>query len=207
MQVFTRQIRLLGGAEAAGWAMEVTGKAREASGLPISLWTGAVGLPVGSYAWSAPVEGLAQLSAGTEKMNADAALTALVAQGREFIADVQPDRLMQLVHGEIAGPAEVGSFMGSVSAVAVNGQGAAAGEWAVKIAETAKGVTGLPVVVLSTVSGPMFEFGWFVRYATAADFDTANAKIMGSESYAAEVASGSGLFQPGATQVVAQRIA
>lgn len=206
MQVFTRQIRLLGGAEAAAWAMEVTEKARATSGMPISLWAGSVGVPTGTYAWSTPVEGLAQMAAGTELMNADAAFVALVAKGREFIADVHPDRLLQIVHGEIAGPADVGSYMGSVTAVAANGQGAAAGAWAVKIADISSGVTGLPVVVVSTVSGPMFEFGWFVRYATAADFDTANAKIMESETYGAEVDSGSGLFLPGANQVVAQRI-
>jgi hypothetical protein len=207
MQVFTRQIRLLGGGEAAAWAMEVTGKAREASGLPISLWAAAVGLPTGTYAWSAPVEGMAQLAAGTEKMNADAAFGELVGKGREFIADVHPDRLLQLVHGEISGPAEVGSYMSSVTAVAANGQGAAAGAWGVKIADISSSVTGLPVVLLGTVAGPMFEFGWFVRHATAASFDEANAKTMESESYAAEVESGSTLFQPGANQVLAQRIA
>lgn len=207
MQVFTRQIRLLGGAEAAAWAIEVTERAREASGLPISLWVGTVGLPTGSYAWSTPVEGLAQMAAGTEQMNTDPELAALVAKGRQFIADVLPDRLLQIVHGEIAGPAAVGSYMGSVSAVAANGQGATAGAWAVKIADVSTGVTGLPVVVVSTVSGPMFEFGWFVRYATAADFDEANAKIMASDAYRAEVDNGSGLFLPGANQVVAQRIA
>ena len=53
----------------------------------------------------------------------------------------------------------------------------------------------------------MFEYGWFARHATAASIDEANAKIMASESYAAELDSGGGLFHPGASQVYARRIA
>lgn len=207
MQIFSRQIRLLGGADAAAWAVATTEKAREASGLPISLWTASVGLPSGSYAWSSPVDGVAQLAEATDKMNEDADLRALVAQGRDYIADVLPDRLHQLIHGEVTEPAAVGSYMLSVNAVAQQGQGQAAGAWAVKIADIWAGITGISPVVATTISGPMFEYSWFARHATAASIDEANAKIMASAEYAAEVDSAGTLFHPGAAQVYARRIA
>lgn len=207
MQVFTRQLRLAGAAEAAAWAIAVTEKARNVSGLPISLWTGSVGLPTGSYAWSSPVEGMAQMTQANDKMNADADLSALVGQGTDYVAEVMPDRLHQIIHGEIAGPAEVGSFMGSVAAVAAEGQGQAAGAWAVKIADIWNSVTGISPVVTTTLAGPMFEYTWFVRHATAASIDEANNKIMASAEYTAEVDGAGGLFHPGAAQVYARRIA
>ncbi len=207
MQIFTRQLRLVGAGEAAAWAVAVTEKAQQVTGMPISLWTGAIGLPTGSYAWSSPIEGMAQSTEGNDKMNSDTDLSALVAQGRDYVAEVMPDRLHQVIHGEVAGPAEVGSFMGSVTAVAAPGQGQAAGAWAVKIADMWHGITGISPVVTTTLAGPMFEYSWFVRHATAASIDDANDKIMASPDYASELDSAGGLFHPGAAQVYARRIA
>lgn len=62
-------------------------------------------------------------------------------------------------------------------------------------------------LVTATVAGPMFEYTWGVRHATAASVDEATAKVMASDSYAAEVDSAGGLFHPGAAQVYAQRLA
>ncbi len=207
MQVFTRQLRLLGGGEAAAWAMEVTARAREVTGMPISLWTAAAGLPTGSYAWSTPVESMAQMTEATDQMNADAELADLVSRARDFIAEVMPDRMHQLIHGEITEPAPVGSYMGNVTAVAAEGRGVAAGAWAVKIAEMWSEVTGIPVVVTTTIAGPMFEYSWFARHATAASIDETTAKLMASAEYATELDNAGGLFHPGAAQVYARRIA
>ncbi len=207
MQVFTRQLRLLGAGEAAAWAMEVTAKAREVSGLPISLWTATAGLPTGTYAWSTPVESMAQMAEANDQMNADAGLAALLSNARNYIVEVMPDRMHQLIHGEITEPAPVGSYMGNVTAVAAEGQGMAAGAWAVRIAEMWSELTGLPVVVTTTIAGPMFEYSWFARHATAASIDEANAKLMTSAEYGAELDNSGGLFHPGAAQVYARRIA
>jgi hypothetical protein len=207
MQIFSRQIRLVGGGEAAAWAVATTEKAREVSGLPISLWASVVGLPSGSYAWSSPVDGMGQLAEATDKMAADGDLAALVLQGRDYVADVLPDRLHALIHGEVTEPAAVGTYMLNVNAVAAQGQGQAAGAWAVKIADIWGGITGLSPVVTTTVSGPMFEYSWFARHATATSIDESMAKLMASADYAAEVDSAGGLFHPGAAQVYARRIA
>ena len=207
MQVFSRQIRLLGGAAAAAWAMDVTEKAKAATGVSTSLWAGLAGLPAGSYAWTTPVEGMAQLADMNKKMMGDAAVTEAITKGREFIAEVMPDRVAQLIYGEITEPAEIGGILGTVNAVAAEGQGVAAGAWAVKIADLYSEITGLGVLVTTTVAGPMFEYTWAVRHANAASVDEATAKLMASESYAAELDHSGGLFHPGAAQVYAQRIA
>ena len=207
MYVWSRQLRMLGGAAAAAWAMEVTEKANAVTGLGASLWAGTAGLPAGSYAWTAPIEGMAQLAEANEQMMGDPGLADSISKGREFIVDVMPDRVAQLIHGEVGEPAGVGMFLGTVNAVAAEGQGVAAGAWAVKIADVFTEITGLDVLVATTVAGPMFEYSWAVRHATAASIDESTAKVMASASYAAELDSAGGLFHPGAAQEYSRRIA
>ncbi len=67
-------------------------------------------------------------------------------------------------------------------------------------------VTGLNVVVTSTVAGPMGEMTWFVRHEDSASVEAAIAATMSSEKYMKEVNSGGDFFMPGATQMYAQRV-
>lgn len=208
MHVFMRQIRVLGGASAVGWAMEVTKRAREVTEMPVSLWAAAVGLPTGTLAWSTPVEGMTQLTTLNDKMQNDDELTKLIVEhGRDYIVDVMPDRLAMVIHGEIQGPAAIGSYMGGVTCVANNGKWGEAGAWAPKIADMYTDITGLPVVTTTTVAGPMGEFSWFIRHEDGASIDAADAAAMASEEYGAELDRAGDLFHPGVSWVYARRIA
>jgi hypothetical protein len=68
-------------------------------------------------------------------------------------------------------------------------------------------VTGLNVVVTSTVAGPMGEIAWWVRHENASSIEAAIGATMGSERYLTELDGAGELFMPGATQTYAQRIA
>ena len=46
--------------------------------MPTSLWVGMVGLPVGSYAWTAPVDGMGQLAEANQKMMGNAELAEVL---------------------------------------------------------------------------------------------------------------------------------
>jgi hypothetical protein len=140
-------------------------------------------------------------------MAADAEVATLTAKGADFIADVDDDRLLAIVAGEITDSAAVGSYVGAVRGLAAEGQWGAAGEWAAHIAGVYTEVTGLNVVVASTVAGPMGEISWLVRHENAASIEAAIGATMGSEKYLTEVDAGGGLFQPGVTQVYVQRVA
>ena len=206
MLIFNRMLRVTGGAPAAAWAAEVTAGVNKHSVSEVALWRAAYGAPVGTIAWSAPVESLGQVDDLNAAMAADADLTALTAKGAEYVAEAEPDRLLALVHGEVTDSAPVGSYMGAVRATAAPGQWAAAGAWAAHIAGVYSEVTGLNVVVTSTVAGPMGEIGWFVRHQNSASVEAAIAATMSSEKYMNEVNSGGDFFLPGATQMYAQRM-
>lgn len=208
MYVFQRQLRVMGGAAAIGWAMEITARVQEVSGMPVSLWLGQAGFPNGTLAWSVPTEGMGQLTEMNDRLQADDELNkSIIDHGREFVVEAMPDRLAMIIHGEIAGQAPVGSFISGVVASATPGKWGEAGAWAPKIADLYTEVTGRPVLVAATTAGAMGEYGWYVRHEDGASIDAATAAAMTSEEYAAELDRAGHLFQPGAIWGYARRIA
>jgi hypothetical protein len=207
MLLFQRMMRLTGGAAAAAWAAEVTAGVNKHAVSEISLWTAAFGAPVGTIAWSTAVENLGQMDALNAAMAADADLAALVGKGAGFVAEADADRLLAIVHGEITDSAPVGSYIGSVRATAAPGQWTSAGGWAANIADLYSEVTGLNVIVTSTVAGPMGEIAWLTRHENSASIEAALAATMSSQKYMNEVDSGGEFFMPGAMQMYAQRMA
>lgn len=189
------------------WAVETTAGVAKHATSPISLWAGSFGMPVGSIAWSAPMGSLSEADDLNAAMAADADLAALVGKGADFIRDVEPDRLLALVDGEITDSAAIGSYVGVVRAAAAPGKWGAAGAWAVHIAGVYAEVTGLNVVVASTAAGPMGELSWLVRHENSASIEAAIGATMGSEKYMTEVEGGGEFFLPGATQGYGQRMA
>ena len=91
MLLFNRMLRVTGGAAAAAWAAEVTAGVNKHSVSEVSLWRAAFGAPVGTIAWSAPVEALGQVDDLNAATAADADLTALMGKGAEYVAEAEPD--------------------------------------------------------------------------------------------------------------------
>lgn len=207
MMLFQRMLRLTGGPAATAWAMEVTAGVNKHATAEVSLWVGSFGAPAGTIAWSAPLENLGQVEELNMKMAADADLSKKVGESAKYVADVEPDRLLALAHGEITDSAPVGSYVGAARAVAVPGKWAGAGGWAVHIADVYSEVTGLNVVVASTVAGPMGEMTWLVRHGDATSIESSIAATMSSDKYVGELEGGGEFFMPGAIQMYAQRIA
>ena len=184
MMLYQRMLRVTGGPAALAWAMEVTAGVNKHATAPVSLWAGAFGAPAGTIAWSAPLEHLSQVDDLNEKMAGDADLSATISKGAQHVAEVEPDRLLAIAHGEITDSAPVGSFVGAVRAQAAPGKWIAAGGWAVHIAGVYTEVTGLNVVITSTVAGPMGEITWLVRHENAASIEAsvgARASVAGKK--------------------------
>ena len=201
-------MRVMGGANAVGWAMEITSRVQEVSEMPVSLWMGQAGFPNGSLGWSMPTEGMAQITEMDDKLQADDALRKLIIDhGREYVVEVMADRLSMVIHGEITDAAPVGSFIGVVTANAAPGKWGEVGAWAPSIADMYSGITGKPAVVAATTAGLMGEYCWYVRHDDGASIDAATAAAMSSEEYGAELDRADHLFEPGGTWGYARRIA
>ena len=208
MYIFQRQMRVMGGANAVGWAMEVTSRVQEVTEMPVSLWMGQAGFPNGTLGWSMPTEGMAQVTEMNDTLQADDTLGKLITDhARDYVVEVMPDRMSMIIHGEITDAAPVGSFMGVVTANASEGNWGEAGAWAASIADMYSGITGRPAVVAATTAGAMGEYCWYVRHDDGASIDAATAAAMSNEEYGAELDRAGHLFEPGGTWRYARRIA
>lgn len=187
------------------WARQVTQVVQDA-GVPVSLWMGGPGTVPGSVAWSVMVDSVEQWFTMTEPLLADPAYQQASAAGRDVIIGFERDRLIEVVHGAIDGPTEVGGYLGVIEATTHPDRTAEAGAFAVEVADAWSAATGLGAVVATNAAGEMGTITWLARHTDAASIDAANAKVATSASYAEVLARGAGLFTDG-VQGYARRIA
>lgn len=195
MYIAQRRGRVRGPAGGA-WALEIT-QAVQAAGVPASLWQGGPGTAPGSVGWSTMVSSMAELQGYLGAIDGDQNYLALAQAGQDHVDSMEPDRLLQLVHGEITERTPVGGIVGVVTASINPGHGNDARAWAPTVADAWTSATGVPAVVASNAAGDMSEMHWLVTFADAGAVDAANAKAMTSEAYLAELAAGDGLFAAG----------
>lgn len=193
-----RRRAIMAGLAGLEHATKVTGVVQDA-GVPVSLWVGGVGTVPGSVAWSVPVDSVARWAAHHDALLADEAYLAAVAEGQGLVESMEADELMQLAHGEIDRPAEVGEYLTSVEATVHPDRSAEAAAFAPEVADAWSSVTGLPAIVVTNAAGSMNTITWLARHADASSIDEANAKVAASETYAAVLAKGDGLFTEGTT--------
>jgi hypothetical protein len=200
-----RRMARLSGMGGMQWAIDITKAVQDAGGMT-SLWAGGPGSTFGTVAWSTMVDSFAAWAEFADTLANDAAYLALAAQGVDHIDTMEPDSMMQVVHGELNGQAPIGSFLGAINATVHPDRAAEAGVFAAQIADAWSATTGIPAVVATHAAGPMGEINWFARHESASSIDEANAKIAASASYAEVAAGGAGLFTDG-NQMYARRVA
>jgi hypothetical protein len=193
------------GMDGMQWAAEITKAVQQAGGMT-SLWAGGPGSVPGTVAWSSLVDSFASLEQMGDALLGSADYVSLLAQAGQHVASIEPDVMMEIVHGAITGQAELGSYIGAVNATVNPDRGPEALAWAVQIADAWAETTGVPVVVVTNAAGPMGGVGWLARHADAASIDASNAKIAGSASFAEVYGAGAGLFTDG-HQMYARRVA
>lgn len=178
------------------WAVMIT-KVVQDAGVPASLWVGGPGTVPGSVSWSVPVDSFAGWAALNEQLMADAAYRDAGAAGRDVVLGYQPDSMLEVVHGQIDGPAPVGAYLGGIEATAHPDRSAEAMAFAVEVAGAWTEATGVGVVVATLAAGDMSTVQWLARYDDAGAIDEANGKIAASSQYAEVLAKGQGLFTTG----------
>jgi hypothetical protein len=210
MYQFARVLTLTGDPrETMAWAAETTAYVNEHSDLDVSLWGAVFGYPVGTVAWSAIVEGRAQLAAATEKLTADGAYLDQVAKAAEWVHAPAEDLFRSIVHG---GPGEeppaVGAVAAVTQAVAATGKMPEAIGWAIDMAQHAESLTGTPISFGVNAYG---DFGGMAFIGVVPDMATADANadaLRADAAYMEKIGASSGLFVDGsAHQSLLRRLA
>ncbi len=205
MLLASRAVRLGDLTKSLAWAIEIT-QAIQAQGGPTTLWQGLSGTEVGSVVWSTAVEDFAGYVAFGDGLANNADFVRLVAEAGDHIESVQPDGLVEVIHG-VTGETKIGGFASVVNANAGNGQWSSAGAWAVSISMLVTEITGITGIVTAGRAGPMGSFGWITVYDDAAAMDAAFAKTAADPRYMESIDSAATMFLPGASTIYARRVA
>lgn len=207
MQLFTRQLMTVGPA-AVGWASEIRAAASDAMGTEIGLWAAGFGAPVGAMAFTARVEGIADLAAKAAPLADNATYQDLLTKGAEMVAGPPSDSLATPLHGDLGDPPPVGSYAVVTNATIANGKYAEAVGWGIDVAQHVTTLTGMPVGMLMQEYGQFGVLTWIGISADAEGVDKSVQAMNGDSDYISKLSAAGDLFVPGSgTRSLATRIA
>ena len=192
MYLFTRRARARTGGinDAMAWATGITEKARQVSGLDVSLFAGVWGPQVGTLVWSATVPDLAALEAAMDKLAVDPSFGEEASRGQQFAPDGPDDRLLQFVVPDADTLAAAATsdqprfaYASVVSTVCAAGGIARGIELGVEIATRATEITGSQVTFLVDTTGPYGGVNWITGHADVQAVEAANAALFGDPAF------------------------
>jgi hypothetical protein len=209
MQLFTRQVLMTGDPAASmAWAGEIRAMASDKMGTEVGAWAVGFGAQLGALAFSARVDGVADLTARAEKVFGDAEYMAKVTEGRALMAGPPEDSLASPLNGELGDPPPVGSMAVVTNAQIANGKFTEAVGWGIDVAQHVTSLTGMPVGVLMQEYGAFGQMTWIGIAADAAAVDASSAATRGDADYIGKLSAAGDLFVPGSgNRVLATRIA
>lgn len=210
MLVYSRQLLVTGDPrETLPWVREITGHVRARTGLDVSVWTALAGAPIGAMAFIAVVESRAYLSAAMQPLAEDGDYLDIVNRGRKFFSSPPEDALLNIMH--VAGgqppPTDVGSVVSIYAAEVAAGKYAAAGAWAVEVAELVAAISGAPVSFCVNVTGKFGAVEWIQTAPDVATQESWDEQVNKDERYRAKLSEIGGMFLEGSgNRVIARRI-
>ncbi len=164
------------------WALGVTDKANQITGLGISTFTTIFSPEVGTLVWSTFVPDLASLEAATDKLAVDDAYISMVDEGARFIQSNIDDAVLQIVHGDVD-PSRQVEYATTVQAVCATGNVARGMELGVEIAQRVTKITGLPSLFGSGTTGPYGSVAWLTGYADVQELERATGALGADTSF------------------------
>lgn len=180
MYLFSRQVQLAPGdlRGAMAWAIDQTARVNRLCDLDVNLTTRVFSPGLGTIAFSAVAESLADLAAANETLMASDEYVDASDEGARFMAGPADDSTMALLHV----PPEAGNdfaYASTVRAVVASGEAARGTAMGVEIAQTAQRITGCPTLFGSAISGPYGAVGWVSTFASVEQMEEANSALAG----------------------------
>jgi hypothetical protein len=184
MYLFSRRARLANGhlRESTAWAIAITEKVNQITGLDTSLWTSVFSPGLGELVWATFVTDLEILETAEAKLLVDDAYVAMVDAGAAFATEGADDSLSQLVHGAVD-PSRQIQYVSVVETATAAGKTGRGIELGVEIAQRAEKVTGVPTAFLADTTGDYGAVRWITGYETVKQLQTAGEAIAGDAGF------------------------
>jgi hypothetical protein len=179
MYLYARRARLAPGNTAASmtWATNITEKATQIGGLPISLFSQVLSPEVGVLSWSTFVPDLQTLETAMDKLNVDAGFMSMIDEGAKFDAGSGADDVLaQVVYGE-PDPNRQVEYVSVVQAVCASGAVMKGIELGVEIAQRAEKAMGEQTMFLTAETGNYGGVSWITGYSDIKAFESAQKNL------------------------------
>jgi hypothetical protein len=198
MLFFSRVVTLSGNPRrATQWAIGMTEFVKGNYDFDVSLWAGSFGYPLGTFAWTAPVESQAALADGSAKLLANDRYYDQLEQAQDLIAQPGQDQLLDMVFGQPAEAPGIGAVVTMTTATALVDRLADAMAWGIEMAQYVTGATGVPVSLLTSVYGPLGEMSWAGVQPDFAGVDAVRGKLATDAEYLRRLTATKDLFISG----------
>ena len=211
MYLFTRTARLRPGNTRGGvaWAVGITERVNQITGLGVGLWTTSMSPGLGTLSWTTTVEHLSDLDDANAKLMVDDMFVDEVDRGSVFGDGAgADDEVAQLLHGAVD-PSAAPQCAMVVRSEVLPGAFARGIEAGIEIASRATALGGLPTLFLVSTTGKYGGVAWITLADSIAELESGEQQANSDAAfigYVDEVAPG--CYQPGiTTQTIFTRIA
>jgi hypothetical protein len=159
-------------------------------------WSVASGAPFGSFLVSTRFDNLAALAAGQAKSAASEGFRALSQKYGDLMSRPAETYLNEVIAatGEMSAPKPMMVITGATMA---GGKIRQAVAWSTQIMQHVTDVTGVGGVVVTSVTGPMFQIGWMSGFDNPAHLDEFNGKMAADPAYLDMIDEAGDLFLSG----------
>ena len=184
MYRFARIARLAVGnpRDSMEWAVRITEKVNQISGVPATLWTTFASEDASQCAWSLAVEDAAEIEAIDSKLTVDDGFVSLVTEGARYIADGSlRDSLTTVVYA--SGPNDDAQWCQVTSATVTPGNVRRGLELGVQFAQKANQITGLQTVFETGVTGQFGSVLWVMLADSFGQLQQAEMQLNSDPSF------------------------
>lgn len=191
----------LSSAEGYEWARSMRDLVTETMGHEVSLWTHTLSPAFGTVSWTSWWEDLSTMESSFAKLVGDPKYAAAAAAGAGLFEGSVNDSLVQSIT-DVPVASATSRYVGSIQAVAAQGNYVRAFGAGVEIAEKAQAITGAPTMFVQRLTGPYGAIGWFTAFESLGHFESANNKLGADASFAQYLDTTKGCFIEGSGQSV-----
>ena len=177
MHLFIRRARMAPGQTRASmaWAVEITDRVRQVTGMDVSLHALVLSPDVGEVAWRTLAEDMAALETAFDKLLIDDFFVAEQDRAASFTLGPPTDTLQRIVHGEL--PRDPLAYASMITTTCRPGRIEPGMTAAIELATRATEISGAQTAVTMHETGPYGTISWITPHPGIESLDAADEAL------------------------------
>jgi hypothetical protein len=177
MHLFIRRARMAPGQTRASmaWAVEITDRVRQVTGMDVSLHALVLSPDVGEVAWRTLAEDMAALETAFDKLLIDDFFVAEQDRAASFTLGPPTDSMQRIVHGQL--PRDPLPYVSLITTTCRPGRVEAGMTAAIELATRATEISGAQTAVTMHETGPYGTISWITPHPGIESLDAADEAL------------------------------